>query len=126
REVPLAILERVTNLRSADIAEALWQLRRVELLHELPSDEHGLHAFRHPLIQEVAYRSLLHERRRALHGAVARAIEAQFKDRPEERSALLAYHLEQAGELLAAAQAPIHAAFCFGAPEATQALPSWT
>src|SRR5262249_19996880 len=124
REVPLAILERVTNLRSADIAEALWQLRRVELLHELPSREHGLHAFHHPLIQEVAYRSLLHERRRALHGAVARAMEAQFKDRPE-RSALLAYHLEQAGELLAAAQAHMHAAFWLCANDATQALRSW-
>jgi class 3 adenylate cyclase/tetratricopeptide (TPR) repeat protein/nucleoside-triphosphatase THEP1 len=124
REVPLAILERVTNLPSADIAEALWQLRRVELLHELPSHEQG-HAFRHPLIQEVAYRSLLQERRRTLHGAVARAIEAQFKHRPEERSALLAYHLEQAGELLQAAQAHMRAAFWFGASDASQALRSW-
>lgn len=125
REVPLAILERVTNLQSTDVAAALWQLRRAELLHELPSHEQGLHAFRHPLIQEVAYRSLLHERRRILHGAVARAMEAHFKDRPEERASLLGYHLEQAGELLQAAQALERAAFWFGAHDASQALRSW-
>jgi len=124
REVPLAILERVTNLRSTDVAAALWQLRRAELLHELPSHEQG-HAFRHPLIQEVAYRSLLHERRRILHGAVARAMEAHFKDRPEERAGLLGYHLEQAGELLQAAQTLERAAFWFGAHDASQALRSW-
>jgi len=101
------------------------ELRRAELLHELPSHEPGLHAFRHPLIQEVAYRSLLHERRRALHGAVARAMEAQFKGRQEERAGLLAYHLEQAGELLQAAQANMRAAFWFGANDASQALRTW-
>src|SRR6266540_3812791 len=115
----------VTNLRSANVAEGLLELRRAELLHELPSHEPGLHAFRHPLIQEVAYRSLLHERRRALHGAVARAMEAQFKGRQEERAGLLAYHLEQAGELLQAAQANMRAAFWFGANDASQALRTW-
>ncbi len=125
REVPLAILECVTNLQSTDVAQALWQLRRAELLHELPSHEPGLHAFHHPLIQEVAYRSLLHERRRILHGAVARAMEAQFKDARDERAGLLGYHLEQAGELLRAAQALERAAFWFGAHDASQALRSW-
>ena len=125
REVPLAILESVTNLRSTEVTEALWRLRRVELLHELPSREQGLRAFRHPLIQEVAYRSLLHQRRRAIHGAVARAMEAQFKERPEARAGLLAYHFEQAGELAQAVQAHMRAAFWFGANDASQALRSW-
>ena len=74
REVPLAILERVANLPADEIAEALSQLRRAELLYELPPFSLGVHAFRHPLIQEVAYQSLLQGRRRELHGDVARAI----------------------------------------------------
>ena len=81
REVPLAILERVTGLASDELAQALWRLRQIELLFELPPFEQGLHAFRHPLIQEVAYQSLLHQRRRDLHGAVARAMEIYYKNR---------------------------------------------
>ena len=80
REISIAVLERVLGLAPAGVSEALWQLQRAELLYELPSHAQRLHAFRHPLIQEVAYRSLLHERRRALHGAVAPAIEAQNKE----------------------------------------------
>src|ERR1700722_1577628 len=49
REVPTAILERVTGLKPVELAETLWRLRRSELLRELPLTEPGLHAFCHPL-----------------------------------------------------------------------------
>ena len=104
REVPLAILEQVTGLPTDEFAEALWRLRQTELLYELPPFEQGLHAFRHPLIQEVAYQSLLHQRRRELHGAVARAMEVHFKGRLDEHAGLLAYHFEQSGQALQAAR----------------------
>ncbi len=125
REISIAVLERVLGLAPAGVSEALWQLQRAELLYELPSHAQRLHAFRHPLIQEVAYRSLLHERRRALHGAVAAAIEAQNKEGREEIAALLAYHLEHAGEPLKAAQANMRAAIWIGAHDAAQAFRSW-
>jgi adenylate cyclase len=126
REVPLAILGRVANLPADDVAEALLQLRRAELLYELPPFSLGVHAFRHPLIQEVAYQSLLQGRRRELHGDVARAITAQFADRVDEYSALIAFHLERADELLPAAQAHARAAMWIGAKDPAQALRSWT
>jgi predicted ATPase/class 3 adenylate cyclase len=125
REVPLAILERVTGLRPADLTEALRRLRRTELLRELPVTEPGLHAFCHPLIQEVCYHSLLRERRRKIHADVARAIKRDFTDRREERISLLAYHLEEAGELMQAAQASMRAAFWIGAHDPSQALRNW-
>lgn len=125
REVPFAVLERVAGLPATDLAKALWRLRRVELLFELPPYEHAVHAFRHPLIQEVAYRSLLHERCRQLHGAVARALEAVFKDQADEHAGLVAHHLEQAGEALPAAQANVRAAIWVGANDPSQALRSW-
>jgi predicted ATPase len=125
REVPLTILERVTDLRSADIAKALWQLRQAELLDQLAASEEVVHSFRHPLIQEVAYGSLLNERRRKLHRAVAQAIEAQSGVSPDEQASLLAYHLEQAGEPLQAAQANVRVAMWVGANDAGQALRSW-
>ncbi len=126
REVSLVILERLTNLPANQLAEALWQLRRAELLYELPPPRQGTHAFRHPLIQEVAYRSLLQGRRNELHGEVARAIQAQFADRLDEYSSLIAFHLEQAGDLLPAAQAHARAAMWVGAKDPSQALRSWT
>jgi class 3 adenylate cyclase/tetratricopeptide (TPR) repeat protein len=125
REIPLAILGQVTALPSSELAQALWRLRQTELLYELPPFEQGLHAFRHPLIQEVAYRSLLHERRREVHGAVARAMEIHFQDRLDEKASLLAYHLEQSGEVLRAAQANVRAAIWIGANDPSQALRTW-
>src|SRR4029077_13018419 len=102
REVPLSILESVTGLAPADLSDALSRLRRAELLRELPPDP-GLHAFSHPLIQEVCYRALLRERRRTIHADVARVIKQEFSDRKEERASLLAYHLEEAGAPMEAA-----------------------
>jgi class 3 adenylate cyclase/tetratricopeptide (TPR) repeat protein len=124
REFPRSILMPVTGLPDVGLSEALWQLRQAELLYDLPPYEKGLHAFRHPLIQEVAYRTLLHERRRLLHGAVAQAIETS-RDRSEEQAGLLAYHLEQAGETLKAAQQNMRAAMWVGANDPAQALRSW-
>jgi predicted ATPase/class 3 adenylate cyclase len=124
REFPLSILIPVTGLPEVDLSEALWQLRQAELLYDLPPYDNGLHAFRHPLIQEVAYRTLLHERRRLLHGVVAQAIETS-KVRSEEHAGLLAYHLEQAGETLKAAQQNMRAAMWVGANDPAQALRSW-
>jgi len=77
------------------------------------------------LIQEVAYRTLLHERRRELHGLVARAMETLFKDQADEQAGLLAYHLEQAGETVKAAQQNVRAAIWVGANDPAQALRSW-
>jgi len=100
-------------------------MRRAELLYDVPPFEQRLLAFRHPLIQEVAYRSLLHERRREHHASVAQAIEKLFKDNADERASLLAYHWEQAGEPFKAAQQHMRAAVWVGANDPSQALRSW-
>ena len=54
--------------------------------------------FRHALVQEAAYASLLKQDRRALHRAAAEAILAQHPDREGELASVLALHLEHAGE----------------------------
>ena len=125
REVPFAILELVTELTANELSEGLWRLRKNELLYELPPSEQGLHAFRHPLIQEVAYESLLHQRRRGLHAAVARAMEVYYKSRLDEQAGLLAYHLEQSGQAFQAAQANVRAAIWIGANDPSQAFKTW-
>jgi class 3 adenylate cyclase/tetratricopeptide (TPR) repeat protein len=125
REISISVLEQVCGLEPAELSQAVQQLRRSELLYDVPPFEQRLLAFRHPLLQEVAYRSLLHDRRREFHSKVAQAIEALFKDRAEERASLLAYHLEQAGENLKAAQQNMRAAVWIGANDPSQALRSW-
>lgn len=54
--------------------------------------------FRHALVQEAAYASLLKQDRRALHKAAAEAILAQHPDRERELASVLAMHFENAGE----------------------------
>jgi len=126
REVSRTILERVANLPEDQVTEVLRELRRAELLYELPPSSPATHAFWHPLIQEVAYRSLLQRRRAELHREVARAIETQFSRRLDEYSSLVAFHLEHAGDLLPAAQAHVRAAMWVGAKDPNQAVRSWT
>ncbi len=125
REISISVLNAVSGLSQTELSEAIGHLRRVELLYDVPPFEQRLVAFRHPLIQEVAYRSLLHERRREIHSSVAQAIEKLFTDHAEERASLLAYHWEQAGDPLKAAQLNMRAAVWVGANDPSQALRSW-
>lgn len=125
REVSLSLLSQVAAMSEVDLSRALNQLRQSELLYEIPPFDQRVHAFRHPLIQEVAYRSLLSDRRRTLHASIAGAIAAMHADRGDEHAALLAYHLEQSGETLKAAQQHVRAAIWVGANDPAQALRSW-
>jgi class 3 adenylate cyclase/tetratricopeptide (TPR) repeat protein len=61
---------------------------------ELP---HATFVFKHVMVRDAAYGSLLKSRRRELHGAVARALTGKFAERTEAEPALLAYHLTEAG-----------------------------
>jgi adenylate cyclase len=125
REISMLVLERIAGLEKAELSEAVQHLRQTELVYDVPPFAQRLLAFRHPLIQEAAYRSLLQERRRDLHSKIAQAIESIFKDRAEERASLLAYHLEQAGENLKAAQQNMRYAVWIGTNDTSQALRSW-
>jgi adenylate cyclase len=125
REISISILDLVTGLAPTELSEAAQHLRQAELLYDVAPFEQRCLAFRHPLIQEVAYRSLLQDHRRELHSKVAHAIESLFKDHAEQRASLLAYHLEQAGDNLKAAQQNMRAAVWIGANDPSQALRSW-
>ncbi|MEJ8816204.1 adenylate/guanylate cyclase domain-containing protein [Variovorax ureilyticus] len=61
----------------------------VRLRRQIPEPEY---LFKHALVQEAAYESILIERRRTIHRRVARAIEVVFSDRLDEFTGLLAYH----------------------------------
>src|SRR5215218_7804637 len=75
--------------------ETLTSKGLVRLVAERPELEY---LFRHALVQDAAYGSLLKQERRELHGRVGEALEQLYPDRVGELAPVLAMHFEQAGE----------------------------
>jgi len=94
-EVPLALLEAVSELPADELHSALSGLRSRELLYEARLFPDIAYAFRHGLTRRVAYDGLLHEGRRALHARVAEVLEARHTDHLDEVVEILAHHFEQ-------------------------------
>jgi class 3 adenylate cyclase/tetratricopeptide (TPR) repeat protein len=125
RLVALAILEPVSALPHEELSEAISHLRQAELLYDLPPYDQGLLAFRHPLIQEVAYAMQLRSRLITLHAAVAKAIECFDWGKLDEFAGLLAFHYEAAGQPLEAVTHLQRAARWIGKTNSAEALKSW-
>ena len=122
KELPADVLGRVAGLDRRALADALEELVEAGFLLERDGGEY---AFRHPLTQEVAYGSLLAERRRGLHGAAAGALVELEADRADERAALVATHWEAAGDRLQAARWHTRAAVWAGTSDAGHAAEHW-
>jgi adenylate cyclase len=103
-QVAEALLERVCGHGREALVGSVRGLVQSEFLYEAVLYPESEYAFKHPLTREVAYDSLLSDRRRTLHAAVAKAIEALAGDAAEQRAALLAHHWEEAGDNLQAAR----------------------
>ena len=121
----VAVADERDALSSPRLAAALDALRAGEFVHETALYPEVEYAFKHPLTQEVAYRSQLGARRAQVHAAVARAIEQLHADKLDERAALLAYHWEQAGEALVAAQWYARSARVAGFDSPVEAVRHW-
>src|SRR3989475_77647 len=102
RDVPIELLRTVVDLPAPELAASLERLSTAELLG--PAESPGEHAFRHPLAQEVAYRTQLLDRRRGTHAAIARALLTIHGPAAATHAALLAHHFDEAGEHLEAAR----------------------
>jgi class 3 adenylate cyclase/tetratricopeptide (TPR) repeat protein len=102
KDVPFALLEAVADLADERLRETLVALQRAELLYETALFPDRAYTFKHALTHEVAYGSLLQERRRALHARLVEAIERVYDDRVGEHVELLAHHALQ-GEAWASA-----------------------
>jgi adenylate cyclase len=98
------VLKRVSDASEVDVADALRTLVTAEFLYEQALSPEAQYTFKHPLTREVAYHSQLSAHRARLHGRVARVIQELYPDKLDERAALVAHHLEQAGEALDAAR----------------------
>src|SRR2546425_948925 len=97
KEFPLSLLRQVVNQPDEDLQRLLFRLQEAEFIYEQPAFPEPEYTFKHALTQEVAYTSLLLERRRALHERTARAIEELFHFRLEEYYGDLAHHYSRSG-----------------------------
>jgi class 3 adenylate cyclase/predicted ATPase len=98
REFPHRLLAEVAALPAEPLERALGHLAEADLITPSTAPPPG-YAFRHALIRDIAYGSLLRPRRQELHGRIARALRLSDPETCEARPELLAYHLTEAGEI---------------------------
>jgi class 3 adenylate cyclase len=91
-EVPLPLLQAVAELPEATLHRGLVRVQAAEFLYETRLFPEQVYTFKHALTHEVAYSSLLQERRRALHAQIVAALETVTSDRGDEQVERLAYH----------------------------------
>jgi class 3 adenylate cyclase len=89
-------------LAALGIDAVVDELLSVELIDQVRFTPHAEYAFRHPLIRAVAYESQLKSDRAQWHRRLAAAIQEYAPGSMEQNAALIAEHLESAGELRAA------------------------
>jgi class 3 adenylate cyclase/tetratricopeptide (TPR) repeat protein len=95
REFTSRLVARLAEIR-ARTDELLRELTALELIHERRLYPELAYMFNHALTQDVAYESLLVQRRRELHGLVGRAIEELYADRLPEHFEVIAHHFSKA------------------------------
>ncbi len=103
REFSHALLASVARESDADLGSALDRLIEAGLLFRQGVPPHARYLFKHALVQDAAYGTLLREPRRALHARIAEALEEQFAAITASRPELLAHHCTEAGQIEKAA-----------------------
>jgi len=103
REFSHPLLAAVVRKPEADLNSALDHLIKSGLLFRQGEPPHASYLFKHALVQDAAYGTLLREPRRALHARIAEVIENQFADIAERQPELLAHHLNGAEQVEQAA-----------------------
>lgn len=97
REFSYELLFAIAGLPQGKLDAALTRLIQSELVFSLGETQHSLYSFKHALVRDAAYSTLLRNRRRQLHARIASVLEAQFADTVEARPELLAHHCAEAG-----------------------------
>jgi class 3 adenylate cyclase/tetratricopeptide (TPR) repeat protein len=102
REFSFDLLARISSLHREELEEGLRMLTEAGLVYSRGAPRHATYAFKHALVQDVAYDSLLKTKRHLLHARIARVLQRDFADRIVNEPESLAHHLTQAGDLVAA------------------------
>jgi len=114
-----------TLLTGLEVDSVLDELTKAELIDQVRFTPRAEYAFRHPLIRAVAYESQLKSDRAQLHRRLAAAIEVGDPQSADENAALIAEHLETAGDLHAAYRWHMRAAEWLRPRDALAARARW-
>jgi hypothetical protein len=109
REFSHEMLSNVAGQPAAALESALTELIRSELVFRTGTPPSARYTFKHVLVQQAAYETLLRSRRQDLHARVAKAIMERLPDEAEHRSHLLLHHATLAGNHELAALACVNA-----------------
>jgi predicted ATPase len=102
REFTYELIDHVAH--RPDLEAALGQLTNAGLLFCRGVPPHSSYLFKHALVQDAAYSTLLRGRRQELHARVAAVLEQHFADMVERQPELLAHHLTAAGDIIRAVE----------------------
>jgi predicted ATPase len=97
REFSYELLQAVAPWDEATLRRGLQQLVEAEFLYQQGVPPQATYLFKHALIQDAAYQSLLKSTRQQYHQHIAQVLEAQFPDTVVTQPELLAYHYTEAG-----------------------------
>jgi class 3 adenylate cyclase/predicted ATPase len=102
RDFSREVLEAVSSLDHETLAHALEQIEATELLYHRGASPRVTYVFKHALIRDAAYESLMKSTRKKMHSAIADTLEARFPDVAQTNPELLAHHFEQAHRIVEA------------------------
>ena len=105
RDFDYLLLARVAELDRGALRSSLQQLTDAEILYRRGSIPEATYSFKHALLHDTAYQSLLRSTRQYLHARVAEALERDFPERVEREPEALAQHLRAADQPDRAAEA---------------------
>jgi len=97
REFSYTLLRAVSPWDEETLGRGLHQLVAAEFLYQQGLPPEATYRFKHALIQEAAYQSLLRSTRQQYHQRIAQVLEARFPERCETHPELLAHHYTEAG-----------------------------
>ncbi|PYO37465.1 MAG: hypothetical protein DMD86_02810 [Candidatus Rokuibacteriota bacterium] len=92
KDVPFTLLRAIAEMSEHSLRRALTELQAAEFLYETSVFPDLEYTFKHALTHEVAYGSMLQDRRRALHARIVEALETLYHDRLAEQVERLAHH----------------------------------
>ena len=97
KDVPRALLHAIAEVPEEELRRSLASLLAAEFLYETRLFPDLEYTFKHALVQEAAYTSLLKDRRQHYHHKIAQVLEKQFRETVETQPELLAKHYTEAG-----------------------------
>jgi tetratricopeptide (TPR) repeat protein/ABC-type transport system involved in cytochrome c biogenesis ATPase subunit len=97
RDFSYSLLRAVVGRDETALKHALAQLEQAELVFRRGELPEAVYSFKHALVRDAAYESLLKSRRQQLHGQIARALEERFADIVASQPEIVAHHFTAAG-----------------------------